>query len=291
LAGKLYGIPVKGTHAHSWVMSFEEEIEAFEAYAAAMPNNCVFLVDTYDTIHGVRKAIEVGKKLRAKGYEFIGIRLDSGDLAKLSIEARKLLDAEGFPEAQIVASDSLDEYKIADLKDRGCKINVWGVGTNLVTAKDQPALGGVYKLAALRKPGEDWVFKMKLSNTPIKVSNPGILNVRRFLMTTGQPFGDMIWNEENGSPSFNICSFDGREVVADTRDYIDLLQPIFRAGAQVYTLPKSTDIRQHCQAQVQLFKKVNFNLYPVGLERKLNQDKLAMLAVLRNGSTTDSKKP
>lgn len=281
LAGKLYGIPVKGTHAHSWVMSFDEEIEAFEAYAAAMPNNCVFLVDTYDTIQGVMKAIEIGKKLRDKGYELLGVRLDSGDLAQLSIEARKLLDAEGFSNTSIVASDGLDEYKIAELKDKGCKIDIWGVGTNLVTAKDQPALGGVFKLAALRAPNGDWVYKMKLSNTPIKVSNPGILNVRRFLMTTGQPFGDMIWNEEDGDPSFTISSFDGREVVADTREYVDLLQPIFREGKQVYELPKITEIRQHCQTQIKLFYSVNFYLYPVGLEHKLQQDKLGMMAQLK----------
>src|ERR671914_765246 len=124
LAGKMYGIPVRGTHAHSWVMSFDDEMEAFEEYARALPNNCVFLVDTYDTLEGVRRAAEVGKRLRARGHEMVGIRLDSGDLAYLSIEARKILDAAGFPKAAIVASNDLDEHLIASLKEQGAKVNV-----------------------------------------------------------------------------------------------------------------------------------------------------------------------
>ena len=150
LAGRLFGIPVSGTHAHSWVMCFDDELEAFRAYARAMPNNCVFLVDTYDTLDGVRHAIEVGREMRRQGHEMIGIRLDSGDLAWLSIEARRMLDEAGFPKATIVASNDLDEQIIASLKDQGATIGVWGVGTRLVTAYDQPALGGVYKLAAVR---------------------------------------------------------------------------------------------------------------------------------------------
>ncbi len=283
LAGRLFGIPVKGTHAHSWVMSFEEELDAFETYAHAMPNNCVFLVDTYDTVEGVKKAIEVGLKLRARGYEMLGVRLDSGDLAALSIAAREMLDQAGFPKASIVASDSLDEHKIANLKDRGAKIDIWGVGTNLVTAKDQPALGGVYKLAAIRKPEEAWQYKMKMSNTPIKVSNPGILQARRFYMTNGQPFGEMIWNEAaEQAPSFTIHCFDGREVVADTRDFEDLLIPIFRAGKLQYQLPSIQEIRARALAQVQLFRKVNFHLYPQGLEQNLYNHKMSLMKELRS---------
>ena len=172
-AGLRYGIPVKGTHAHSWVMSFDSELASFEAYADAMPNNCVFLVDTYDTIQGVRNAIEVAKKLRERGSEMVGVRLDSGDLAKLSIEARKLLDEAGFERAAIVASNDLDELEIERLKQGGATIAVWGVGTNLVTAKDQPALGGVYKLAAIEDESGDWQPKVKLSEQEIKTSNPG----------------------------------------------------------------------------------------------------------------------
>src|SRR6185437_4658573 len=139
LAGKLFGIPIKGTHAHSWVMSFENEPEAFEAYAKALPNNSIFLVDTYDTLQGIRHAIEAGKLLRKRGHKFSGIRLDSGDLAYLSIKARQMLDAAGFKNAVIVGSNDLNEHLIASLKQQGAKINVWGVGTMLVTAYDQPA--------------------------------------------------------------------------------------------------------------------------------------------------------
>ncbi|MCP4708124.1 MAG: nicotinate phosphoribosyltransferase, partial [Planctomycetes bacterium] len=174
LAGKIYDIPVKGTHAHSWIMCFESEIEAFETYARAMPNNCIFLVDTYDTIDGVKHAVKVGYRLRQKGFEMVGIRLDSGDLAYLSIKARELLDAAGFPKARIVASNDLDEQLVTSLKDQGARIDIWGIGTKLITANDQPALGGVYKLSAIRYPGGEWRHKVKLSEQTIKISNPGV---------------------------------------------------------------------------------------------------------------------
>jgi len=183
LAGKLFGIPVKGTHSHSWVMSFDTEQQAFDAYAEAMPNNCVFLVDTYDTLEGVKKAIETGKQLRAQGHEMVGIRLDSGDLAYLSIEARKLLDNNGFEKAYIVASNELDENVIENLKQQGATIAVWGVGTKLVTAYDHAALNGIYKLAAIRKPKQEWEYKIKLSEEFAKINIPGLLNVRRFMMS------------------------------------------------------------------------------------------------------------
>lgn len=178
--GKLYGIPVKGTLAHSWVMSFDSELEAFEAYAQAMPNNCIFLVDTYDTLSGVRHAIKIAERLKERGYKLGGIRLDSGDLAYLSIEARRLLDQAGFHDAQIVASNDLDENVIQSLNEQSAKIDIWGVGTKLATAYNQPALGGVYKLCAIRKPGQDWQPKLKLSEQSAKISTPGITQVRRF---------------------------------------------------------------------------------------------------------------
>ncbi|MFT6178626.1 MAG: nicotinate phosphoribosyltransferase [Akkermansiaceae bacterium] len=177
LAGMEYGIPVKGTHAHSWVMSFDTEPEAFDAYADAMPNNAVLLVDTYDTLKGVRNAIQTGLKLRKKGHALQGIRLDSGDLAALSIGARQLLDEAGFPDTQIIASNDLDDDKIRRLKAAGARIDIWGVGTQLVTSADQPALGGVYKLGAIRNKNYDWQYRIKLSNDLIKVSNPGILQI------------------------------------------------------------------------------------------------------------------
>src|SRR5687768_12178981 len=185
LAGKLYDIPVKGTHAHSWVMSFDSESEAFEGYAKVLPNNCVFLVDTYDTLEGVRRAIIVGKRLRDRGHKLVGIRLDSGDLAYLSIEARKLLDEAGFTDAAIVASNDLDERIIENLKLQGAQIAVWGVGTKLATAYDQPSLGGVYKLGAIQDANGQWQPKLKLSDQVVKTSIPGILQVRRFATSAG----------------------------------------------------------------------------------------------------------
>jgi len=146
LAGFKYDIPVKGTHAHSWVMSFESETEAFDAYAEALPNNVVLLVDTYDTIEGIKKAIQIAKKLHNQGQQLLGIRLDSGDLTELSIAARELLDDAGLPNTKVIASNDLDEYSIHELKKAGAKIDIWGIGTKLVTCYDQPALGGVYKL-------------------------------------------------------------------------------------------------------------------------------------------------
>src|SRR2546422_1193636 len=185
LAAKLYGIPVRGTHAHSWVMSFDDEREAFRAYAEAMPNNCVFLVDTYDTLEGVRRAVEVGRLLRGRGHEMVGIRLDSGDLAWLSVEARKLLDAAGFPNAVIVASNDLDEHIIVSLKEQGARINVWGVGTKLVTA-DSAAVSCLVSLAcelALNELGRDGV-RIKLGhirNLPKELTPHSLTNT---LLTT-----------------------------------------------------------------------------------------------------------
>ncbi|MEL6356076.1 MAG: nicotinate phosphoribosyltransferase, partial [Bacteroidota bacterium] len=182
-AGRYYGIPIKGTHAHSWVMVFPREIDAFSAYAKALPNNATLLVDTYNTIEGTKKAIEVGLELRKRGHNLLGIRLDSGDLASLAKQARQLLDNAGFHRTAIVASNDLDELRIKELKDSGAPITIWGVGTRLATAHDQPALGGVYKLAAIQDETGQWQPKMKLSEQLIKVSNPGKLQVRRYYNT------------------------------------------------------------------------------------------------------------
>jgi nicotinate phosphoribosyltransferase len=190
-AGRAFGIPVMGTHAHSWVLTFDNELASFEAYAKAMPNNCVFLVDTYNSIEGVRNAVKVGQDLRRRGHEMIGIRLDSGDLAYLSIEARKILDEGGFPNARILASNDLDEHLVTSLKEQGARIDVWGVGTRLVTAYDQPALGGVYKMTGLRKPDGGWDYKVKVSEQIAKITTPGLLQVRRF-RSEKEFLGDMI---------------------------------------------------------------------------------------------------
>lgn len=275
LAGKLYGIPVKGTHAHSWVMSFDEELDAFETYAAAMPNNCVFLVDTYNTIEGVKKAIQVGLKLKEKGYELAGIRLDSGDLAELSIQSRKLLDEAGFVSAAIVASNDLDEYTITSLKAQGAKINVWGVGTKLATAYDQPALGGVYKLAAIREKGKEWQYRIKLSEQIIKVSNPGILQVRRFYdKETGLALGDMIYSESIDFEKNNIISFEKNEAISfENVDFEDILVPIFEGGKPVYHSPSVTEIRKHTLSEQKRFAAAIWGFsshhYESGLEVNL----------------------
>ncbi|MDX2247803.1 MAG: nicotinate phosphoribosyltransferase [Bacteroidia bacterium] len=281
LAGKMYGIPVRGTHAHSWVMSFPTEQEAFEAYAQAMPNNCVFLVDTYDTLEGVKNAIGVGKKLREEGHEMVGIRLDSGDLATLSIEARKLLDEAGFPAANIVASNDLDEYEMKTLKEKGSRINVWGVGTRLVTAYDQPALGGVYKLAAIRKPGENWSYKVKLSEQAIKVSNPGILQVRRF-RTNNHYTGDIIFHEEWEPARCRFEAFSGQQMDIQADHYEDLLVPVWENGKQVYHSPDIHTIREHRKKSLELFEEKILtpsepSVYPTGLEPRLQEYKLELM--------------
>ncbi|MEZ4852319.1 MAG: nicotinate phosphoribosyltransferase [Bacteroidia bacterium] len=284
LAGKMYDIPVRGTHAHSWVMSFDSEEEAFTRYAEALPNNCVFLVDTYDTVEGVQKAIEVGKKLREKGSEMVGIRLDSGDLAALSIEARKLFDEAGFPDASIVASNDLDEYRIEELKAKGAKINVWGVGTRLATAYDQPALGGVYKLAAIRGPQEDWKFKIKLSEQLIKVSNPGILQVKRFV--NGEKYvADVMVNEAGKQENIISLKVDKGNISLEGLESKDLLVPIFEKGKLVYQQPHIHQIREFVQVELgklptEVLKNHDAEVYPVGLSDVLHKEKLAMIAEL-----------
>jgi len=252
LAGRLYGIPVKGTHAHSWVMCFADEEEAFDAYADAMPDNCVFLVDTYDTIGGVKNAIRVGHRLREAGHEMIGVRLDSGDLATLSIEARRLLDEAGFRDAAIVASNDLDEERIAALKERGATIRVWGVGTRLVTAFGQPALGGVYKLSAIRRPGGRWEDRVKLCDGESKKSIPGILQVRR-CRAAGKPVHDIIYDTRDGLSGndrlVDVTNDERRAAGCGDAEGTDLLVPVFREGRRVLDSPDLNAIRSRVEAQ------------------------------------------
>jgi nicotinate phosphoribosyltransferase len=290
LAGRLFGIPVRGTHAHSWIMSFESEPEAFEAYAHAMPNNCVFLVDTYDTLEGVRNAVQVGLRLRARGHELAGIRLDSGDLTQLSKEARKILDEAGFPKAQIVASNDLDEYSTQQLKKDGAKISIWGVGTKLVTAYDQAALGGVYKLGAIRNDAGHWDFKVKLSEQMVKISNPGLLQVRRFFLD-GKPVADLLFNEEDGADM--DCLMDPleahqRKELPEFDSFTDLLVPVFRKGILLYDLPpianlRTRSIRQRTSlpAALRSISPVK-EAYPVGLDRKLHDLKVSIIQRIKN---------
>ncbi len=262
-AGKVWGIPVKGTHAHSWVMSFEEEEEAFHAYAEAMPDNVTLLVDTYDTVEGIRRAIRIGHWLRQRGFDLVGIRLDSGDLANLSKTARSMLNEAGLHQTAIVASNDLDEYEIRKLKAQGAPIAVWGVGTRLVTGYGQPSLGGVYKLAAYREPGREWQHKMKVSEEPDKSTVPGILQVQR-VEEQGVWKQDVILDE---------LQEDGGESV--------LLQEIFAQGNLVYLQRDIHHIREYAMEQRRWanrsFRQGHPDLiFSEQLKRKIDQMRTAM---------------
>jgi nicotinate phosphoribosyltransferase len=278
-----------------------------------MPNNCVFLVDTYDTLQGVRNAIEAGRWLRAQGHEMIGIRLDSGDLAYLSSAARRMLDEAGFPNAAVLASNDLDEHLIAGLKQQGATIGVWGVGTRLVTAFNQPAIDGVYKLSAIREPGGAWQDCLKLSEHAGKMSDPGILQVRRFV-ADGRAMADAIFDErhepegdctivdpddatrrkhiaagrETGTGSAAVRTDKGRNqsaavpVPVSSAQSEDLLVPVFRGGRRVYDVPPLTESRERTQRQLALFhagikRFVNPHEYPAGLEERLHERKLSLI--------------
>jgi nicotinate phosphoribosyltransferase len=297
LAGKLYGIPVRGTHAHSWIMSFDSEQEAFEAYASVLPNNCVFLVDTYDTLAGVRQAIEVGRKLRQRGHELVGIRLDSGDLAHLSIEARKLLDEAGFPAASIVATNDLDERIIESLKAQGAKIAVWGVGTKLVTAYDQPALGGVYKLGSQKDGSGHWQPKIKLSEQTVKTTIPGVLQVCRFENAKGF-VADMIYDENLGRhPQSTIVDAKDptrqKQITPDATAR-DLLLPVMRQGQRTSLPEELMVVRQRAAAKLARLHSssrrfLNPHEYPVGLDLRLHELRDEMIRQARDQTTDDNQ--
>jgi nicotinate phosphoribosyltransferase len=231
-AGERFGIPVSGTQAHSWVMFFENELEAFQTYARAMPNNCVLLVDTYDSLEGVRHAIEVARQMRREGHGIVGVRLDSGDRVALSIEARRMLDSAGFGNAKIVCSGDLDEFPIADMKRHGAKIDIWGVGTRLATGQPDAALGGIYKLGAVRRPGGEWQYRIKLSEEPAKASCPGSLQVRPFREQDDRSLADAIYE-------VNHCSSEPCEIELEQGDIGRALDEMQCAGA---VLLRSNDL-------------------------------------------------
>jgi nicotinate phosphoribosyltransferase len=288
LAGKQFNIPVMGTHAHSWVMFHRSELEAFHAYADAMPGNCTLLVDTYDTLAGVRHAIEVGRELRARGHALAGIRLDSGDLAYLSTEARKMLDAAGFPDAKIIASNDLDERLIGEIIEQGARIDSWGVGTKLVTCFDQPALGGVYKLGAHRDERGAWREVIKLSEQPIKISNPGILQVKRF-RKAGELVGDIIYDSTHGLASRELHDIDNPThppVLLDHDSEADLLVTVLDRGAAVGSLSTLVEARARAASEVAALSMrtkrfSNPQPYPVGLDAHVHARKLALIADAR----------
>ena len=292
-AGQRFGIPVSGTQAHSWIMFFERESQAFEAYARAMPNNCIFLVDTYNTLEGVRHAIDVARQLRKNGYEMIGVRLDSGDRVALSIETRRMLDKAGFTTAKVVCSGDLDEHAIADMKRHGAKIDMWGVGTKLTTGQPDAALGGIYKLGAVRRPGDQWQYRIKLSAERAKTSCPGLLQVRRFHQPDGGFVADAIYEIDHrlSEPCTIIDpqTEQEREIPAKM-EHSNLLVPIFRKGELVYQVPNLASSRDYTRQQLsrlpaEVARLDNPHAYPVGLERSLHELRSTLMARAREQSS------
>jgi nicotinate phosphoribosyltransferase len=286
LAGKEFGIPVRGTHAHSWVLSFDSEVEAFRVWSETMPNESVFLVDTFDTMQGVQHAIDAGRGLAAAGHDLQGIRLDSGDLAYLSVEARRALDAAGFPGAQIMASNDLDEETIESLRLQDAAVDAWGVGTRLVTADGQPALGGVYKLAAMRRDDGSWRHVLKVSEQPDKTTVPGILSVRRFYNEQGRAAGDAIVDEltDEARPLLIIhpTTPHRRKRLDGLPEVEELLQPMMRDGRRVSANPSLQEIRARTLASLARFdpavlRRVNPHAYPAGLESGLHARREALI--------------
>lgn len=258
LCGQLFDVPVKGTHAHSWIMSFPNEYTAFKTYADMYPQACILLVDTYDTLKsGVPNAIRVFTEMREAGINlsFYGIRLDSGDLAYMSKKARKMLDEAGFPDAIISASSDLDEYLIESLKLQGATITSWGVGTNLITSADNPAFGGVYKLAAIKDANGKFIPKIKLSENSVKITNPGNKKIYRiYEKETGKLKADLIClEEETFTENDFILLFDPDEPWKKTRlkpgtfTIRELMVPVFLQGKCVYDSPKVMEIREYCR--------------------------------------------
>lgn len=288
LTGKMFDIPVLGTHGHSWVMSFDSELEAFRAYADTYPDACLLLVDTYDTIRqGIPNAITVFKELRAKGHEPLGIRIDSGDLAYLSKKARAMLDEAGFPNATITASSDLDEEVIFDLRAQGAKIDTWGVGTRLITSQNAPSLGGVYKLSALEKNGK-MIPKIKLSENKGKITNPGYKKVLRIYdKAKHKALADLIClDEEQYDETKPLTIFDPVDTWKKLRltNYTlrELLVPVFVRGKQVYHSPCLQDICAYAKQEMQTlweeYKRLTKpHLYKVDLSEQLYELKQALI--------------
>lgn len=288
LAGQKFQIPTSGTHAHAWVQDFPSELEAFRAYASAFPNSSVLLVDTYDTLRsGLPHAIQVGLELRDKGHELKGIRLDSGDLAYLSKQARTMLDDAGLKQTKIIASSDLDEETILNLKQQGAQIDGWGVGTKLITAYDQPALGAVYKMVAKENDGT-WEPTIKISSNPNKISTPGRKTIFRIVdRETGKAKGDWIASyeqllkEEEPLTLFHPDHPYKQKVVTNYLA-IPLLQPLLRKGKLVESLPTLEEIRIYHQKQIQLFwneqlRILNPEEYHVDLSKQLWEQKQTMI--------------
>ncbi|MCR4588818.1 MAG: nicotinate phosphoribosyltransferase [Lachnospiraceae bacterium] len=293
LCGQLFDVPVKGTHAHSWIMSFPDEYSAFKSYSELYPNACLLLVDTYDTLKsGVPNAIRVFREMREAGIPLkgYGIRLDSGDLAYLSKKARKMLDDAGFPDAIISASNDLDEYLIDSLKAQGAAITSWGVGTNLITSKDWPSFGGVYKLSAIQGPDGSFIPKIKLSENTEKVTNPGNKKIYRVYEKEDHKVkADLIClADETFSEDQDLMLFDPAEpwkkthMTAGTYTLREMMVPVFENGQCVYESPKVMDIRAYAQEELSTLwdetrRLVNPHQVYVDLSDKLYKTKIELL--------------
>ncbi|MBW2057344.1 MAG: nicotinate phosphoribosyltransferase [Deltaproteobacteria bacterium] len=287
-AGLMFDIPVKGTHAHSWVESFPDELESFRAYARTFPDSCILLVDTYDTLKsGVPNAIEAARELERRGHRFLGIRLDSGDLAYLSKKAREMLDRAGLSHAKIVASSELDEWIIESLKKQGARIDIWGVGTRLVTCWDHPALGGVYKLTAIEENGQ-MTPKIKVSGDPEKITNPGRNKVVRILNHNMVMQGDILLREDetvDGSHPITGCHPMYPHICKTYRPPFEpqeLLVPVFLNGELVYERPSLREIQANTfrnleRLEPEYKRLTNPHIYKVSLSEKLNRVKERLL--------------
>ncbi len=294
LTGQMYNIPIAGTHAHSWVMSFPDEITAFRKYAEMFPTSCLLLVDTYDTLKsGVPNAIQVFDELRAQGHEPVGIRLDSGDLAYLSREARKMLDAAGYPNTIICASGDLDENLIRDLKLQGACIDTWGVGTKLITSEDCPSLGGVYKMSAETVDGRV-IPKIKISENPVKITNPGVKKLWRIYDNkTGKATADLIaLDYETFDTTRPLTIYDPvntwKSMTLTDYTMKELQVKVFEGGKRVYESPSLQEIQQHCQDDLDTFwdqykRLLNPHRYKVDLSDSLWMLKNSMLQNYRRG--------
>ena len=298
-AGQKFHMPVLGTHAHSWIMSFPTELEAFKAYARLYPNNCILLVDTYDTLKsGVKNAILCYDAMKEEGITLkrFGIRLDSGDLAYLSKKARKMLDEAGYPDAIISASNDLDENLIESLKAQGACITSWGVGTNLITSESQPSFGGVYKLAATYSDDGKWVPKIKLSENSEKITNPGNKQIYRIIeKDSGKVFADYIaLEDETFSEKEDLVLFDPIDtwkkstLKGGSYEMRPLLVPIFLGGKLVYNCPSVEEIKAHCKKEQESLweecrRLTNPHAVHVDLSDKLYEMKKRLLAQYSSG--------
>ena len=293
LAGKLFGLPVSGTHAHSWVMAFESELEAFRAYARAFPNNCILLIDTYDVRQGLENAITVGLEMKQRGERLIGVRIDSGDLSWLAKMCRERLDEAGLSDCGVVLSNDLDEYTISSIRNEGAQVMSWGVGTKLATAYDQPTLGGVYKLSATRA-GKDapWVDRIKIAENSSKLTFPGVLGIRRYYHEDGFIAGDMVYDVNapiNGEERIVDPMDQLRQKVLSGKRFEELLHPLARNGKSVLepcyrdALAAAERVRQGLENVHETQKRMlNPHSYPVGLECGLAHRRLDLVASRRD---------